>query len=328
MKKLLFFLMLFFFTVSNAYAYKVSQIVKQPITNSDLSALKAMVKEHKHFSEADFRNLLRNYIGSVGTSISLGNSNSNIFSMMKSKAVATVNNSGYSICDKYRYFVKNGKVERVKISPICYSYFTGRQNKQSARQTATMLHFHYNGKALAMLVYNILNTYPNVKNNINSQGSNYQNALWIATDRGLFHTVYVILKYAPKVNPDITGISNYFAANGSCVSNRLFQCSYNFIIPHKWINNDSYVCQDLINAGGGTYNDTYGTVYSGLFAGSLSFFQADGVQALPFDALRLNSINAPAFDKIVFKKLFHETTFTFMGSLIGDNVYCHKGKRP
>lgn len=316
MKKLLFFLMVLFLFLtansSNVYAIKVSDIVNQPITYSDLTALKLLVREHKHFSSSDFRNLLRNYIGTKNTT---PGGRQSILSLMKSTS-STIK-SQHSICDKYRYYVKNDKIVRSKIAPICYSY--NKITNPGHSGIATMLHFHNNGKVLAMLTYSILNNYPNIKKNINAYGKNWQTALWIASDRALFHTVYVILKYS-NANVNITGISPFAINHGSCHYNKgrqadwlLWSCQTNFKIPHKWIENEPYVCQDLINAGGGV-TTTMGTLLTTGFqasyiGGTLVFFSSSsGVETIPYYALALNSTPPYSkFDYMVFKILFKKS---------------------
>lgn len=246
--------MFLFLIAGNVYALKISNIVDYPISYNDLAVINHMIKKHKRFSEADLRNLLRNYTGfSIGRRIK-SNTMNTLTNLM------TGGNSPHTICAKYIYFMQNDKIMKKKITPqpICYSFYkeTIVANNSNNYRYAHLIHTHVkHSKALAITVYKALMAYPNLINNINAQGRHWQNALWITADRGFTHALFVILKYAPKVNPNITGISMYarqFCSIAHSGSVAVYNCSipYNLKL-HKLVEYQSYACIDEFGASSG-----------------------------------------------------------------------------
>ena len=170
MKKL-FMLALFFLTITflalNVNAETVKQIVsKKNISYQDLNKLNALVKQKAHFTVADLRKLLRNY---VGDNLSSGADDFNSIGKTTTKIKKIQGNWNNS-------YIRRGSFAKEK--------------------------------SLALLVSDILKTYPYIYKNINKQGNHYETALYIAAARQMPHVLYILLNDG-YINPAITSISNH-----------------------------------------------------------------------------------------------------------------------
>lgn len=315
MKRIVIFLAVFLFTAQSAFAVSIKQIVSKPIFKPEVAVLSKLIKEHKHISIADFRNLLRNYVGNNAAVANRIKIKSRINALLETKG--TYDKKNYIVV-KSQYFLKNGKIVKEKIHKIyintSFFYYGNIGNIPPSnlpmKINSWLIHRHKAGKVLAELVYHILRHYPNIYKNINAQGNHYQNALWIAADRGLFHTVFILMK-DKNLRYNITGESIYFISTNYCRNSidkgLLAFCNWRNssrmgqYISSK-ITNFPYAVQDRILGGGYENNGIYGAgiAHFEFFAPTNAF------EDYPFYALALHS-EKNNFDTLTKERLFDKT---------------------
>ena len=307
---------MFLFTAQSAFAVTIKQIVSRPIFKPEVAVLSKLIKEHKHMDISDFRNLLRNYIGD--NAIKSGKKESGINALLKAKGTYKKG----SIVVKSQYFLKNGKIVKEKIHRISINTLFAYLGSVVTGEKYTfinswLIHQHVAGKELAELVYHILRHYPNIYKNINAQGNHYQNALWIAADRGLFHTIFVLMK-DKNLKYNITGESIYFFSNNYCTyvytkDYSMEHCSWRNsqrmtqYITSK-INDYSYFRQGVIRGGGYAYGATNRSWDDyGVQATYMAFFiPTEAFTADPLYALELHN-EKNSFDTQTKERLFNKT---------------------
>ena len=125
--------------------------------------------------------------------------------LVKQKAHFTVadlrkllrNYAGNSIFSGAAAFTTIGKTT-VKVKKIQGNYDSGFIRRGNFERE----------KSLALLVSDVLKTYPYIYKNINKQGNHYETALYIAAARQMPHVLYYLLNDG-YINPAITSISNH-----------------------------------------------------------------------------------------------------------------------